>query len=110
MVDFKLSKTHLLQQELYRKFAEEEIKPLARDMDENEAYDMELLEKMKKLGFFGIPYSRNYGGEGGDNLSYVLCMEEVSKQDASTGITIIYIDLYFLASQILLHVLKVCCL
>ncbi|MGN0792218.1 MAG: acyl-CoA dehydrogenase [Christensenellales bacterium] len=87
-MDFKLSKTHLLQQELYRKFAEEEIKPLARDMDENEAYDMELLEKMKKLGFFGIPYSRNYGGEGGDNLSYVLCMEEVSKQDASTGITI----------------------
>lgn len=87
-MDFKLSKTHLLQQELYRKFAEEEIKPLARDMDENEAYDMELLEKMKKLGFFGIPYSRSYGGEGGDNLSYVLCMEEVSKQDASTGITI----------------------
>lgn len=87
-MDFKLSKTHLLQQDLYRKFAEEEIKPLARDMDENEAYDMELLEKMKKLGFFGIPYSRSYGGEGGDNLSYVLCMEEVSKQDASTGITI----------------------
>ena len=87
-MDFKLSKTHLLQQELYRKFAEEEIKPLARDMDENEAYDMELLEKMKKLGFLGIPYSRSYGGEGGDNLSYVLCMEEVSKQDASTGITI----------------------
>lgn len=87
-MDFKLSKTHLLQQELYRKFAETEIKPIARDMDENEAYSMELLEKMQKCGFLGIPFPNKYGGAGGDVLSYTLCMEEVSKVDASTGITI----------------------
>ena len=87
-MDFQLSKTHLLQQELYRKFAEEEIKPLAHDMDEAEVYDPALLEKEKKLGFFGIPFSRDYGGVGSDTLAYALCMEEVSKQDASTGITI----------------------
>lgn len=87
-MDFKLSETHLLQQELYRKFAEEEIKPLAREMDETETYSMELLEKMKVCGFFGIPFPKEVGGAGSDVLSYTLCMEEVSKQDASTGITI----------------------
>ena len=61
-MDFKLSKAHLLQQELYRRFAENEIRPLAREMDETEQYNMELLAKMQKYGFFGIPYSREYGG------------------------------------------------
>ena len=87
-MDFKLSKMQLLQQELYRKFAETEIAPLAKDMDETEVYSLELLEKMKKYGFFGIPYSKEYGGVGADVLTYALCMEEVSKVDASTGITI----------------------
>lgn len=88
MVDFKLSKTHLLLQDLYRKFAENEIKPIARQMDEEERYSPELLKKMQKLGFFGIPYPQKYGGAGADTLAYVLCMEEVSKIDASTGITL----------------------
>ena len=87
-MDFQLSKMHLLQQELYRKFAETEIKPLAKGMDEEEVYSPELLEKMQKYGFFGIPYSKEYGGVGADTLAYTLCMEEVSKVDASTGITI----------------------
>lgn len=87
-MDFKLDKAHLLQQELFRRFAENEIKPLAKEMDENEAYDMGLLEKMQRYGFFGIPYARTYGGAGSDTLGYALCMEEVSKVDASTGITI----------------------
>lgn len=94
-MDFKLSKTHLLQQELYRKFAEEEIKPIAEDMDETEVYDMDLLKKLHKYGFFGIPYSKKYGGVGGDYLSYALAMEEVSKVDGSTGITMsVHTSLY----------------
>ena len=68
-MDFKLSKMQLLQQELYRKFAETEIAPLAKDMDETEVYSLELLEKMKKYGFFGIPYSKEYGGVGADVLT-----------------------------------------
>ena len=87
-MDFKLDASHLLQQELFRKFAETEIRPLAKEMDENEAYDMGLIDKMQKYGFFGIPYSKEYGGAGSDTLGYTLCMEEVSKVDASTGITI----------------------
>ncbi len=87
-MDFKLSKTHLLQQEMYRRFAVNEVKPLAEEMDETEIFDMELLKKMHKYGLMGIPYSKEYGGVGGDYLSYALAMEECSKMDGSTGITI----------------------
>ena len=87
-MDFKLTKTHLLQQELFRRFAENEIKPIAEEMDETEVFDLELVKKLQRYGLMGIPYSRNYGGVGGDYLGYALCMEEVSKVDASTGITI----------------------
>ena len=45
-MDFKLDRSHQLQQQLFRDFAEKEIKPLAKEMDEHEAYDMELLRKM----------------------------------------------------------------
>ncbi|MDD3041309.1 acyl-CoA dehydrogenase family protein [Bacteroides sp.] len=87
-MDFKLTKSQVLQQELFRKFAETEIKPIAKDMDESEAYDMGLVAKLQKAGMFGIPYSREYGGQGADVLTYTLAMEEVSKIDASTGITL----------------------
>lgn len=94
-MDFELTKTQQLQRELFRKFAEEEVKPLAKDMDEAEALDPELVEKMKKLGFFGIPFGKEYGGEGQDYISYALCMEEISKADASCGVTIsVHTSLY----------------
>ena len=87
-MDFKLSKSHELQRELYRKFAEEQVAPLAEEMDETETFDMDLLNKMQKYGLMGIPYPQKYGGAGGDYLGYALCMEEISAADASTGITI----------------------
>ena len=71
-MDFKLDQPHQLQQELFRRFAEKEIRPLAKDMDENEAYDLALLAKLQKYGFLGIPYSRQYGGCGSDTLAYTL--------------------------------------
>ena len=88
MEGFKLTKTQLLQQELFRKFAENEIKPIAKEMDEKEEYSMELVQKLQKCHMFGIPYSKEYGGAGADVLTYTLAMEEVSKVDASTGITL----------------------
>ena len=86
-MDFKLDKCHELQRHLFRSFAENEIKPIAKDMDENEAYDLDLLAKLQKYGFFGIPFPRELGGGGSDNLGYALAMEECSRIDASTGIT-----------------------
>ncbi len=87
-MDFKLTKAQLLQQELFRNFAETEIKPIAKDMDEAEEYSQDLVAKLQKIGAFGIPYSREYGGQGADVLTYTLAMEEMSKVDASTGITL----------------------
>jgi butyryl-CoA dehydrogenase len=87
-MDFKLSKTHLLQRELFRRFAAAEIAPLSGEMDEAEVYSLDLLKKLHKYGFMGIPYSKEYGGSGADTLTYALCMEEFSSADGSTGITI----------------------
>ena len=87
-MDFNLTDAQKLQKELYRSFAETEIRPLAHEMDEAEQYSPELIQKMQQLGFFGIPYSVEYGGGGADILSYTLCVEELSKVDASTGVTL----------------------
>ncbi len=87
MIDFTLDAEHQELKEMYQKFAEERVKPLARDMDEKEEFDKGLLKEMQEMGLFGIPFSENYGGQGSDILSYVLAMEEMSKVDASTGIT-----------------------
>jgi len=77
-----------MQQEMFRKFAETEVKPLAEEMDETEVFSLDLVKKMHETGLMGIPYSEEYGGVGGDYLAYALCMEEISKIDGSTGITI----------------------
>ena len=87
MVDFKLTNKQLLAKKLFAEFAEKEIKPIAAEMDETEVYSLELLEKLKKVGLLGIPYDKKYGGAGADVLTYAVAMEEVSKVDASTGIT-----------------------
>ncbi|MGI6498200.1 MAG: acyl-CoA dehydrogenase family protein [Oscillospiraceae bacterium] len=88
MVDFKLTQEQEMAKKMFQQFAEEEIKPLVRDMDESEEFDFGLLEKMHKYGLMGIPYPKEYGGQGGDVLTYALGMEEVSKIDPSVGITI----------------------
>jgi len=87
-MDFKLSEEHLMQKDMFQKFAEAEVKPLAEEMDETEVFSLDLLKKMHDAGLMGIPYSSDYGGVGGDYLGYALCMEEISKIDGSTGITI----------------------
>ena len=88
MEGFKLTKTQLLAQQLFRNFAENEIKPIAKEMDETEEYSMDLVKKLQKCHMFGIPFAKEYGGAGADVLTYTLAMEEVSKVDASTGITL----------------------
>ena len=87
MVDFKLTNKQLLAKTLFAEFAEKEIKPLSSEMDETEVFNLELLEKMKKIGLMGIPYDKKYGGGGADILTYAVAMEEISKVDASCGIT-----------------------
>ena len=68
-MDFHLSKEHLLVRKMYREFAENEVKPLAEELDEEERFPMETVEKMAKLGMMGIYFPKQYGGAGGDVLS-----------------------------------------
>ena len=63
-MDFHLSKEHLLVRKMYREFAENEVKPLAEELDEEERFPMETVEKMAKLGMMGIYFPKQYGGAG----------------------------------------------
>ena len=85
-MNFSLSKKHLLAQSLYRSFAEDEVKPLAQEVDEREEFPRETVRKMAKCGFMGIPVPKEYGGQGCDPLSYVMCVEELAKVCATTSV------------------------
>lgn len=87
-MDFNLSKEHLLLQEMYRSFGENEVKPIAKEVDEEEKFPEENVKKLAKLGMLGIPFPKEYGGQGGDALAYTMCVEEMSKVCATTGVII----------------------
>ena len=87
-MDFRLSKEHQLLQEMYRKFAENEVKPLAEEVDEEERVPYETVEKLKRYGMLGIPFPKEYGGQGGDVLAYVMCVEEMAKVCGTTSVII----------------------
>ena len=87
-MEFALSKEHLLLKDLYKKFADTEVKPLAEELDEEERFPVETLPKLAKYGFFGIPFPKEYGGAGADNLAYSMAVEELSKVCATTGVVV----------------------
>ena len=85
-MDFHLTKEQLLVQKMYREFAENEVKPLAAEIDEEERFPMETVEKMAKLGMMGMYFPKEYGGQGASYLSYVMAVEELSKVCGTTGV------------------------
>jgi butyryl-CoA dehydrogenase len=85
-MDFNLSKKHLLAQSLYRSFTENEVKPLAIEVDETEEFPRETVNKMAKCGLMGIPVPKEYGGQGCDVLSYIMCVEELAKECGTTSV------------------------
>lgn len=87
-MDFTLSKEHQMARTLFRDFAENEVRPLAQEVDEKEMFPKETVEKMQKLGFLGIPMPKEYGGQGCDTLTYVMCIEELSKVCGTTGVIV----------------------
>jgi len=87
-MDFNITKEQELLQQLYKEFTEKEVKPLAAEVDEEERFPEETVEKMKKYGMLGIPIPKQYGGEGGDNLSYIMLVEELSKACGTTGVVL----------------------
>ena len=87
-MDFTLSKEHEMARQLFKDFAENEVKPLAQDVDEEERFPKETVEKMAKFGFMGIPVPKEYGGQGCDILTYAMCVEELSKVCGTTGVIV----------------------
>lgn len=85
-MDFHLTREQLLLQKMYRSFAENEVKPLAKEVDEEERFPLETVQKMGRLGMMGIYIPRAYGGAGADVLSYILAVEELSKVCGTTGV------------------------
>nr|WP_296476912.1 acyl-CoA dehydrogenase [uncultured Acetatifactor sp.] len=87
-MDFTLRKEHEMARSLFREFAEKEVKPLAQEVDETEEFPRETARKMAKNGFLGIPVPKEYGGQGCDPLTYVMCVEELSKVCGTTGVIV----------------------
>ena len=87
-MDFTLSKKHEMARQLFKEFAENEVKPLAQEVDETEHFPEETVAKMQKLGFMGIPVPKEYGGQGCDPLTYIMCVEELSKVCGTTGVIV----------------------
>ena len=87
-MDFTLSKEHEMARALFREFAEKEVKPLAVEVDETEEFPKATVEKMAKAGFLGIPVPKEYGGQGCDVLTYVMCVEELAKVCGTTSIIV----------------------
>lgn len=83
---FKLSDENVQLQASFREFAENEVKPLAKEIDETERFPIETVKKMAGMGMMGLPIPEELGGSGVDQLGYVLAVEELSKVCATTGI------------------------
>lgn len=83
---FNLSEEHIQLQQTFREFAENEVKPLAKELDETERFPAETVQKMAEMGMMGLPIPEELGGSGVDQLGYVLAVEELSKVCATTGI------------------------
>ena len=87
-MDFRLTKEQLLVRKMVREFAENEVKPLASEIDEEERFPMETVQKMAKLGMMGIYFPKQYGGAGGDVLSYAITVEELAKVCGTTAVIV----------------------
>src|ERR671926_1491194 len=84
---FDLSDEQRQIQRLVRDFADQEVRPVAEDLDREKRFPYEIVEKLGDLGLMGIPFPEEYGGAGGDSLAYALAVEGLTRVDSSVAIT-----------------------
>lgn len=87
-MDFSLSMEQEILRNSVRDFAEKEIRPVARELDEKEEFSYETMQKMAELGLFGMFVSEKYGGQGMDYVSYIIATEEIARVDGSHAATV----------------------
>jgi alkylation response protein AidB-like acyl-CoA dehydrogenase len=85
-VDLQLSEEQLLLQKSVREFAETEVRPVAKELDESGRFPRELFKKTAEIGLTGIALPENEGGAGFDHIAYTIVIEEISRCCASTGV------------------------
>jgi len=87
-MNFDLSEEQNMIRETVRDFAEREIRPVAKDLDEKAEFSPALTKKMGELGLFGMYLPEQYGGQGLDTLSYIIAVEELARVDGSQAATL----------------------
>src|SRR3954470_8516628 len=87
-MNFDLSDDHRLIQRTVRDFADNEVAPVAEELDRTKSFPYEIVRKLGELGLMGIPFPEEYGGGGGDTLAYALAVEELTRVDSSVAITL----------------------
>lgn len=85
---FDLSEDHVMMRKMVRDFAENECEEGAEERDEKEEFPREIWNKIAELGLAGITFPEKYGGVEADYLSYAIAVEELSRVDASVGVTL----------------------
>ncbi|WP_143315943.1 acyl-CoA dehydrogenase family protein [Clostridium sp. HBUAS56017] len=85
-MSFKTTEQHENLRTKIRTFAEEEVKPIAFMLDQENKFPSEIVHKLAEMGMLGIPYTKKYGGAGLDIISYAIAVEELSRVDGGTGV------------------------
>lgn len=85
-MNFQLTKEQENVKKMVREFAEAEVEPIAAEIDQNHRFPEENVVKMANYGMLGVPFPKEYGGAGGDHISYAITVEELSRVCASTGV------------------------
>jgi butyryl-CoA dehydrogenase len=85
-MNFQLTKEQEFVRKMVRKFADNEVKPIASEIDREHRFPKETVGKMSKYGLMGVPFPREYEGAGGDHIAYAITVEELSRCCASTGV------------------------
>ncbi len=87
-MNFELSEEQELIRRTVREFAETKVAPVAEELDREARFPYELVAELGELGLMGIPIPEEYGGAGGDTLSYAIAVEELTRVDSSVAITV----------------------
>ncbi len=85
-MDLELTEEQQLLQKSVREFAESEVRPLAKELDETGHFPRALFKKAAELGLTGVPFPESEGGAGFDHIAYTIVIEEISRCCASTGV------------------------
>jgi short-chain 2-methylacyl-CoA dehydrogenase len=87
-VNFGLSDEQELIRRTVRDFAETKVAPVAEELDRQARFPYELVAELGALGLMGLPIPEEYGGAGGDTVSYAIAVEELTRIDSSVAITV----------------------